>query len=121
MVFRSYKGDADIVSGTTESEEDINWESDDESTDPVVTNASVSSTEFPTSTTITQLSVDSNRETVTATKASVVSTPATGSPRHSSEDSYDVVSSQVSNNGDVKAAGEGSRKGDDDEDESDWE
>lgn len=56
-----------------------------------------------------------------AAQISVTSTPATGSPRLSSEDSYDVVSSQVSNAGDAKPT-EGERKNDaDDDDESDWE
>ena len=103
-----------------ESEEDINWESDEEE-DITDTKPSAPSTESrePQSESTPRLA--GSRETLIAKKTSVVSTPATGSPRASSEgSSYVVVSSQVSN-----AGGDGDEhKKDstgDDEDDSDWE
>lgn len=109
-----------ILQGTTENEEDFDWESDDEDATP----AKPSTAEA--------IPAEAKPEAVPAptAKASSTSTPATISPRRSeSEDgSYDVVSSQVSNNGEIreeepgKATAKGQDKKDNDEDEeSDWE
>lgn len=106
--------------GTTESEEDINWESDDDD-ETANSPAGGAAAPEPQPKSSRPPRLDASRETVIAAKASVASTPATESPRLSSEDSYDVVSSQVSNAGDAKPA-EGEKKDNaDDDDESDWE
>ena len=113
-----------IIPGTAESEEDINWESDeDESAHSTASNHPTHEADIadpdPT------LKLATSRETLIPKKAPATSssTPATGSPRLSSEGSYDVVSSQVSNAGDavaVQKPGEGKEGAEDDED-SDWE
>ncbi|THH01130.1 hypothetical protein EW026_g1527 [Hermanssonia centrifuga] len=124
-----------ILQGTTESEEDFEWESDDEETTASkIPPSSAAEASEPSAQTVADspshsVEASTSRETLTASKASVVSTPATGSPRHSSEDSYDVVSSQVSNNGESKSESEPGQEtrrkaktgNDEDGDDSDWE
>ncbi|EKM54587.1 uncharacterized protein PHACADRAFT_175113 [Phanerochaete carnosa HHB-10118-sp] len=109
-----------FLQGTNENEEDIEWESDDEDTTPAEPSANES----------TKPAEPKNEDKpVQAVKASSTSTPATTSPRRSeSEDgSYDVVSSQVSNNGEakeeepIKEAAKEKKKKDDDDEDSDWE
>ena len=66
-----------------------------------------------------------------AESKSRISTPGTVSPRRSSEDSYDVVSSQVSNSGAAdtgsdgqakkKAAQEAEESSEEESEDSDWE
>ena len=114
-----------LLLGTTEeSEEDINWDDDDESES---TDANAVSKAEPTGKDDATVKLAASRETLTVNKppatVTSTSTPATGSPRLSSEDSYDVVSSQVSNAGDnsSKPAEGEEKKGEDDSDDSDWE
>lgn len=116
--------------GTVENEEDIDWESDDEDTAaPSTKSKSVTPADPPSA--ADNAPVIEASEDKPAPKLSAPSTPATDSPRRSeSEDgSYDVVSSQVSNNGEAKEEEHSARKDvaraskpdrDDDED-SDWE
>ena len=85
--------------GTVDNEEEFDWESDDEET----TSPTIKSKPQPQATgseELTPTAKDSVEDTPTM-KASATSTPVHVSPRHSeSEDgSYDVVSEQVSNNG----------------------
>lgn len=113
-----------LYSGTVESEEDINWESDDDETaDSTAGTAAPAMESIPPAPGLTTHQAQgASHETIVAAKSmpSVVSTPASASPRLSSEGSYDVVSSQVSNAGDVKPV-EGQDKDDVDEGDSDWE
>ena len=107
--------------GTTENEEDINWESDEEESANSTSDNIVSPHEVDIADSDPTIKLATSRETLIPKKATATSssTPATGSPRLSSEGSYDVVSSQVSNAGDAKP-GDGKENPDDD-DESDWE
>ena len=107
--------------GTAESEEDINWESDEEESAHSTSDNIVSPQEADIADSDPTIKLATSRETLTAKKATATSssTPASASPRLSSEGSYDVVSSQVSNAGDAKP-GDVKEKSDDDED-SDWE
>lgn len=66
-----------------------------------------------------ELLAPSTTDTLAPVSKSHASTPSTQSPRHSSEDSYDVVSSQVSASGGEKKII--AHKGEDDEPDSDWE
>ncbi|KAI0675014.1 hypothetical protein C8Q78DRAFT_1010023 [Trametes maxima] len=88
-----------IIQGTTENDEDFSWEDEDE--DPTSPTSKAALHDQPTS--ISEKSkLPESSEHLSASAAetkSRISTPGTQSPRRSSEDSYDVVSSQVSNNG----------------------
>ncbi|KAJ3554965.1 hypothetical protein NM688_g2834 [Phlebia brevispora] len=115
-----------LIEGTTENEEDINWESDDDETADSTIGAVPSAMDklAASQSTARMPKSEASRETVMPTiptMTSVASTPATNSPRLSSEDSYDVVSSQVSNAGDAKPAEGEKKEHDEDEDDSDWE
>ncbi|KAI0344732.1 hypothetical protein BDW22DRAFT_1354877 [Trametopsis cervina] len=101
-----------LLQGTVESEEDIDWESDDEETVDKAATPSAPAVNLAEST-----------KTLTAIKSEAV-TELSGTPsRISSEDSYDVVSSQVSNAGDSKteeaSEDDDDEEGDDDEEEED--
>ncbi|KAF7790359.1 hypothetical protein EIP86_001314 [Pleurotus ostreatoroseus] len=113
-----------LIQGTAESEEDISWESDDDETaDSTTGTAAPAAQSKPTTAGSATLTPDASHDTINAAKpkTSVASTPASGSPRQSSEGSYDVVSSQVSNAEDTKPS-EGDHKDDaDDDEDSDWE
>ncbi|KAH9924895.1 uncharacterized protein B0H18DRAFT_955294 [Fomitopsis serialis] len=126
-----------LLQGTTEHEDDFSWEDDDDdapATSPTASPAKLTnpSTSSPAS------AVPPNSAAAASTPAA--STPATASPRQSSEESYDVVSSQVSRTASTvdvaeekereepapaavkekgKAAGE--KEKDDGEEDSDWE
>lgn len=116
------------VSGTGDNEEEFEWESDDEE----ATSSTTKTRAEPQPTQPDKPEEGAHAEETPTTKLSTASTPVHASPRHSeSEDgSYDVVSSQVSNNGEGKegdlAASQdttrpkaGSR--DAEEEDSDWE
>ncbi|GJE94455.1 hypothetical protein PsYK624_106250 [Phanerochaete sordida] len=113
-----------LMQGTPENEEEFDWESDDEDATPEKPSTAESAT---------PAEAKPEDKPAPAPKASLASTPATTSPRRSESDedgSYDVVSEQVSNNGEVKdeepakvAAKRKVKKddGDDDDEDSDWE
>ncbi|KAF7361772.1 hypothetical protein MVEN_00521400 [Mycena venus] len=95
-----------LLQRSTESEEDFSWEDEDESTPPAAVPKATSAPE-PSQT--------------PSAPASETPTPATTSPRESSEESYDVVSSD---NGATAAKGkrEDKKAGEsDDGGDSDWE
>ncbi|KAL4074216.1 hypothetical protein V8B97DRAFT_1931405 [Scleroderma yunnanense] len=101
-----------FLQAATDKEEDFSWEDEeDESTSPTAAGASQSSVK----------TLASSQRTLAPRKATAVtdeySSSLPVSPRLSSEDSYDVVSENVSNAGD---AHETSEKANEDED-SDWE
>lgn len=111
------------ATGTQDNEEEFDWESDDDE-------ATVQQKTEPTETATKATEEHTPSIEVPAAKASVASTPATGSPPRrlsSDEDSYDVVSSQVSNNEEAKeddtkvTGGKKTDAKDDDEEDSDWE
>ncbi|TFY52348.1 hypothetical protein EVJ58_g10069, partial [Rhodofomes roseus] len=82
-----------LLQGTTENEEDFSWEDDDDEA-PAPSSASA-----PTKLAIPSGSAPASAVPPTSAAAAstpTASTPATTSPRQSSEESYDVVSSQVS-------------------------
>ncbi|KAH9945664.1 hypothetical protein B0H21DRAFT_860657 [Amylocystis lapponica] len=122
-----------LIRGTVENDEDFSWEDDeDEATSPT-TKASkpVQSADADSTATLVHPVPATTLRPATVPRSGV-STPAADSPRLSSEDSYDVVSSQVSNNGNVaetQAAPakegaeeeevEGSDDGEDDDDDDD--
>ncbi|KAJ7901981.1 hypothetical protein B0H14DRAFT_3852028 [Mycena olivaceomarginata] len=92
-----------LLQRSTESEEDFSWEDEDESTPPAVSKPATG---------------PEVSQTLSA-PPSEIPTPATTSPRESSEESYDVVSSD---NG-TAAAVEGHKKAGESDDgaDSDWE
>lgn len=117
------------VSGTVDNEEEFDWESDDEET-----TTSTAKTRSQAQPTQPEKSEGEHDEETPTTKLSTTSTPVHVSPRHSeSEDgSYDVVSSQVSNNGEGKEEDLGAsrdtakpepgiKETDEEEEDSDWE
>lgn len=125
-----------LLQGTIDNEEDFSWEDDEEEASSPTTakvpahDPATPATAVPATATLPQPVAVS-----TPTERSRVSTPAMVSSRPSSEDSYDVVSSQASRGGSASGADsvvrennpEGEKKAvedeDDDEDESgsDWE
>ncbi|KAI0645409.1 hypothetical protein C8Q79DRAFT_964452 [Trametes meyenii] len=129
-----------IIQGTSDNDEDFSWEDEDEDEDPASPTSKLASQDQPTSSSEKSRFPESP-EHLSASAAetkSRISTPGTQSPRRSSEDSYDVVSSQVSNNGaapaepgaDVTAAakakvapksGDDSEGEEEEEEDSDWE
>ncbi|KAI0915728.1 hypothetical protein AcW1_003754 [Taiwanofungus camphoratus] len=117
-----------LIQGTIENEEDFSWEDDEEDTTLLAAKAR---SQPDVSTSDPAPERPSRLTAVNTTIKSRVSTPGDGSPRVSSEDSYDVVSSQVSNIGsasgtEVKiekedAAGAEEKSAADDDADSDWE
>ncbi|KAM5533340.1 hypothetical protein V8D89_013014 [Ganoderma adspersum] len=115
-----------IIQGTTENDEDFSWEDDDEET--VSPTARFPATPSP-SVGADQPKLSVAPPNAAATEArSLGSTPANLSPRQSSEESYDVVSSQVSNSGTVdgsagkvKAVAKEAEKNEEEDDDDDEE
>ncbi|KAI0702974.1 hypothetical protein C8T65DRAFT_655243 [Cerioporus squamosus] len=113
-----------IIQGTAAvNDEDFSWEDDDD--DPTSPTTKVAPTQtFETAPPHHEASPGHLSAPPPATK-SRVSTPGNLSPRQSSEDSYDVVSSQVSSNGGAETATlkakktDGESDGDDDGDDGD--
>ncbi|OJT13400.1 hypothetical protein TRAPUB_10035 [Trametes pubescens] len=92
-----------IIQGTNDNDEDFSWEDEEEDpTSPTTKSApkdsKVTAAEAPTAT-----ESPAHLSASVAETKSRVSTPGNMSPRRSSEDSYDVVSSQVSNSGAAEA------------------
>ncbi|EIM81669.1 uncharacterized protein STEHIDRAFT_125184 [Stereum hirsutum FP-91666 SS1] len=137
--FRKYQIEQDeerrkaLLEGSIEQEEDIGWEDDDdEATSPTATGPSrnqsqqeEAKSEAPSTTAITagDSAAPSTEQHLLA--PATASTPGTGSPRESSEESYDMLSSsRTSNVGEppVKVKERARRTEDDDDDSgSDWE
>ncbi|KAI0356194.1 hypothetical protein OH77DRAFT_1423789 [Trametes cingulata] len=118
-----------IIQGTHENDEDFSWEDEEEDATSPTTKAApqdsaASAAEHPERTEVPTHLSPSAAET-----KSRVSTPGNTSPRQSSEDSYDVVSSQVSNSGAAEAGAEvpaakGAKQtgeGGEESEDSDWE
>ncbi|KAL0068851.1 hypothetical protein AAF712_004182 [Marasmius tenuissimus] len=121
-----------LLQGTVESDEDFDWEDEDGDEDASVKNAtptsikSVAATLTPQASTPANVPSSDKSDKGTATPLSPqANTPANTSPRHSSEDSYDLVSSgNVSASGDTKkdsSKGKPSTEDSDDDGDSDWE
>lgn len=117
--------------GSIEQEEDIGWEDDDdEATSPTTTKPSRIGSQQETKpdstsqTTITQADTAAASTEQHLLAPAAASTPGSGSPRDSSEESYDMLSSsRTSNVGEppVKVK-ERAKKAEEDEDSgSDWE
>ncbi|KZT67186.1 hypothetical protein DAEQUDRAFT_813050 [Daedalea quercina L-15889] len=121
-----------LLQGATENEEDFSWEDDDDEAPAVSSAVSAKSATPSTSAPPSAIPPTSAAAPLTPT----TSTPATTSPRQSSEESYDVVSSQVSRTAstvdvaekkekEVPAAapekGKAAEQKNDDDGDSDWE
>ncbi|KAI8993759.1 hypothetical protein BD414DRAFT_534871 [Trametes punicea] len=115
-----------IIQGTHDNEEDFTWDDEEDVASPTRASApqevAISKAEQAESTP----SAPHVKTSAVAEARSRISTPSNTSPRQSSEDSYDVVSSQVSNNGDAhkaKATAERAQpaEGGDGSEDSDWE
>ena len=104
--------------GTTENEDDYSWEDDeDEATPPTATKPVQQKNEQDADLAASLTTLKANVET---TDPKLLSEPQ-DSRRQSSEDSYDVVSSQVSTNGETKAEQATRAKEAEEDDDSDWE
>ncbi|KAL1942625.1 hypothetical protein VTO73DRAFT_4865 [Trametes versicolor] len=122
-----------IIQGTNDNDEDFSWE--DEEEDPTSPTTKSTPKDFKVAAAEPPTSAESplHLSASAAETKSRVSTPGNMSPRRSSEDSYDVVSSQVSNSGAAEAAvdaatakvpsAEKSEEGDEqaESEDSDWE
>ena len=114
--------------GTVESDEDFSWEDEDGDEDASVKNTTPTSSK-PKTSFMPQASTPAEERTTeqieegSATPLSPqANTPANTSPRHSSEDSYDLVSSgNVSGSGDGKDMKGKPPTDDSDDGDSDWE
>ncbi|KAL0573523.1 hypothetical protein V5O48_008428 [Marasmius crinis-equi] len=119
-----------LLQGTVESDEDFSWEDEDGDEDASAKDATPTSvtpgeTLAPAANPSAKGIAADKPEKGSATPISPqANTPATTSPRHSSEESYDLVSS-----GNVSASGDGKKKNDkgepskadSDDGDSDWE
>ncbi|EPQ57337.1 hypothetical protein GLOTRDRAFT_137686 [Gloeophyllum trabeum ATCC 11539] len=110
-----------LLMGSTQNEEDFSWEDDDEEPAKRETPSAP-----PSTAALESDKLQPNEKKTTDTLSAPISragTPGNVSPRVSSEDSFDVVSSNVSASGEAPVkAGEGEKKSTDDEDpDSDWE
>lgn len=90
------------IAGTNDNDEDFSWE--DEEEDPTSPTSKSAPKEVMTAEPPTATESPVHLSASAAETKSRVSTPGNMSPRRSSEDSYDVVSSQVSNSGAAEAA-----------------
>lgn len=114
-----------INTGSAENEEDFSWEDDEEDVTAAAQSPKIAkgvkAMDDSTSSegTLGLKPKPSLKPTKDSAPPSQAATSATTSPRLSSEDSFDLVSSgNVSNTGDTKAP---TKKGDDDDADSDWE
>lgn len=107
-----------LDTGSVEMEEEFSWEDDEEDATMSPKNAQSMNDSISSEHTLGVASKSGRRKKVSA-PPSQVDTSATTSPRLSSEDSYDLVSSgSLSNTGETKVR---TKKGDDDDPDSDWE
>lgn len=108
----------DTFTGAHQTEEDFSWEDDDdESVAPESKSIGVLESSTLSQRTLAPKAADTS-DVQSLPNSSQFNTPMTMSPRESSEDSYDVVSGNVSAAGDAQ---EHVHKDEDDEEESDWE
>ncbi|KAK7692927.1 hypothetical protein QCA50_004566 [Cerrena zonata] len=110
-----------LIQGTTEKEDDFSWEDDeDEATSPTTTTQVVpQQLAIEPGTADLAASLSTLKANAERPDANLLAEPQ-DSRRQSSEDSYDVVSSQVSNNGETKIE-QAAKTKEADEDDSDWE
>ncbi|CDO69313.1 hypothetical protein BN946_scf184976.g32 [Trametes cinnabarina] len=88
-----------IIQGTVDNDEDFSWEDEEEDvTPPTAITAPLTGAAGSTTGNVEMTGSAVHLTPSAAGNRSRVSTPGNASPRQSSEDSYDVVSSQVSNN-----------------------
>ncbi|KAG1735140.1 uncharacterized protein EDB91DRAFT_1238309 [Suillus paluster] len=106
-----------LIHGTNQTEEDFSWEDDDdESVVPESRPLGALKSLASSQRTLAPEAADAGD--VRSLPSSQFHTPMTMSPRESSEDSYDVVSGNVSAAGDVQ---EHAKQDEEEEEESDWE
>ncbi|KAF9565549.1 hypothetical protein CPC08DRAFT_683666 [Agrocybe pediades] len=111
-----------LQSTTSENDEDFSWEDEeDDPTSPVTTGSKP--TQSPTDTPRNVTTKDSEQKVTLAVPAAGLGTGGTSSPRVSSEDSFDMISANVSVAGDDKPTSTAKSKAakEDDEADSDWE
>lgn len=107
-----------LIHGANQTEEDFSWEDDDdESVAPESQSVGALKSSMSSQRTLAPKAVDTS-DIQSLPNSSQFNTPMTMSPRESSEDSYDVVSGNVSAAGD---AHEHVQKEEEEEEESDWE
>ncbi|KAG1730759.1 hypothetical protein EDB19DRAFT_1929394 [Suillus lakei] len=107
-----------LIHGTNQTEEDFSWEDDDdESVAPESKSLGALKSSMTSQRTLAPKAADTS-DVQSLPNSSQFNTPMTMSPRESSEDSYDVVSGNVSAAGD---AHDHVQKDEDEEEESDWE
>ena len=103
-----------FFTGANETEEDFSWEDDeDESVAPESKSLAALRSSMSSQRTLAPKVAD--MEDVHSLPSSQFHTPTTMSPRESSEESYDVVS------GNVSTAGERAKRDEEEDEESDWE
>ncbi|KAG0700737.1 hypothetical protein DFH29DRAFT_930567 [Suillus ampliporus] len=106
-----------LIHGANQTEEDFSWEDDDdESVAPESKSLGALKPSTSSQRTLAPEAADTND--VRSLPPSQFHTPMTMSPKEDSEDSYDVVSGNVSAAGDVQ---EHVQKDEEEEEESDWE
>lgn len=93
-----------MMAGTHDNDEEFSWEDEDEETSPTTKAAPQDPAVSASNTPPIPESQQAHLSPSTAATRSRVSTPGNLSPRQSSEDSYDVVSSQVSTSGAAEAS-----------------
>ncbi|KAJ4483265.1 hypothetical protein J3R30DRAFT_3447298 [Lentinula aciculospora] len=104
-----------LLQGTMENEDDFSWEDDE------ADNGSASIVSKNTDTPRAQPSAPDTAVHKTSAPSSQIHTPATTSPRVSSEESYDVVSGNVSANGEGKEDEKKATEEESSDGDSDWE
>lgn len=107
-----------LIHGANQTEEDFSWEDDDdESVAPESQSVGALKSSMSSQRTLAPKAADTS-DVQSLPNSSQFNTPMTMSPRESSEDSYDVVSGNVSAAGDAQ---EHVQKEEEEEEESDWE
>ncbi|KAH9892830.1 hypothetical protein C8Q73DRAFT_648808 [Cubamyces lactineus] len=96
-----------IIQGTHDNDEDFSWEDEDEEATSPTTKAAPQRAASGAAGESESQESPAHLSASAAESKSRISTPGSVSPRRSSEDSYDVVSSQVSNSGAADAGSEG--------------
>lgn len=100
-----------MLLGSLDNDEDFSWEDEEEEDGKSVT---------PSASVVNTAATVESETAKHSTPPSQTATPATSSPRESSEDSFDVVSSG-SIQGETKASGLDDQRVNDSSDDSDWE
>ncbi|KAF9263273.1 hypothetical protein L218DRAFT_339745 [Marasmius fiardii PR-910] len=115
-----------LIQGTANDDDDFSWEDEEGEEDSVTQKDTTPTSPKSGGTTLapqTNLSVKASTGAVSeGTTPPQANTPSNTSPRHSSEDSYDLISSgHVSASGEGKKGGQAQADSDDDDGDSDWE